>query len=106
MDPLFKTALLRTLAFLLFALVSPVMFVLVENSEQDTVETKYKLLQSLYHSMTSKHNMTIEEFDNFTNMAFEALSAPKPQWNYIAAADFVFQAITTIGKVAYALGVV
>ena len=101
MDPLFKTALLRTLALLLFVTVSTLIFVGVENSEEDPVETKYKLLRSLYESMASKYNMTIEEFNNFSNGVYEALSEPKPQWNHIVSADFVFQAITTIGKATY-----
>ena len=49
--------------------------------------------------MASKYNMTLEEFSNFTNIAFVALSEPNPQWTYSDAIDFVFQAVTTIGKV-------
>ena len=45
--------------------------------------------------------MSIEEFNNFSNVAHDALSAPKPQWEYFAAADLVFQAITTIGKATH-----
>ncbi|XP_068742092.1 potassium channel subfamily K member 3-like [Montipora capricornis] len=41
--------------------------------------------------------MTIEDFNGFCNMAYEALSEPKMQWTYIAAMRFVFQAVTTIG---------
>ena len=48
--------------------------------------------------MASKYNMTVEEFNNFTNVAYQALSEPKPQWTYFAAMEFVFQAVTTIGK--------
>ena len=51
--------------------------------------------------MASKYNMTIEEFNNFSSVAHEALSEPKPQWTFSVAIDFVFQVVTTIGKVKY-----
>ena len=95
---LFKKALLRLLGFTVFAFVVPWLFVLVEQSEDDTIETKYQLLLSLYDSMASKYNMTVEEFNNFSLAAYEALSIPRQQWTYFAALDFLFQAITTIGK--------
>ena len=98
MDLLLKTALLRFLGFLLFVSVSSWLFVLVEYSEEDNVLTKYNLLNSLYESMASKYNMTLEEFNTFSNQAHEALSEPKLQWTYFASLEFVLQAITTIGK--------
>ena len=75
----------------------------MEYTEKDNGEEKYKLLLSLYNSMASKYNMTIEEFNNFSNVAHEALSEPKPQWTYLASVDFVFQAVTTVGKNKYNL---
>lgn len=59
------------------------------------------MLRSLYDFMASKYNMSIEEFNNFSNVAYEALSAPKPKWDYYNAVDFVFQTLTTIGKRKY-----
>lgn len=98
MAPLFKTALLRTFGFLLWAFFSAWLFYVVEYTEKDNQEEKYQLLHSLYVSMTSKYNMTIEEFNNFSSIAYEALSEPKPQWTYSVSVNFVFQAFTTIGK--------
>ena len=98
MDPLFKTALLRTLVFFLLTSLGAHLFVLVEHESKDTREEKYQLLHSLYMSMPSKYNRTIEEFSNFSNMANEALSSPKPRWTYLAAFDFVISVVTTIGK--------
>ena len=98
MDPLFKITLLRTIAFLFVVLLSPLLFIHVEYTEKDDAEEKYKMLQLLYESMSSKCNITMKEFDNFTNLAYEALSEPKPQWTYYRATDFVLQALTTIGK--------
>ena len=98
MEPLFKTALLRTLGFLLWATLSAWLFVAVEYTGTNGREQKYQLLRSLYESMTSKYNMSIEEFNNFSTVAYEALSEPKPHWNFYSALDFVFQAITTIGE--------
>lgn len=98
MRPLFKKALLRTLGIFLLIIPSTLLFVYVEHTEKDDREEKYQLLRTLYNSMASKYNMTIEEFKNFSNAAFEALSVPKPRWTYLTAADFVLQAITTIGK--------
>ena len=74
---------------------------MVEYTEQDNKEEKYQLLLSLYDSMASKYNMTIEEFNNFSNVAHEALSDPKPQWTFVAAMSFSFQTLTTIGKIKY-----
>ena len=98
MDPLLKTALRRTLGFFLLAFLSPLLFVHVEYTERDDRREKYQLLFSLFKSMASKYNMSLEEFNNFSNVAYEALSVPKPQWTYVTAIDFVVQAITTIGK--------
>lgn len=42
--------------------------------------------------------MTLEEFNDFSLMAYEALGDPDPFWTYEASATFVFQAITTVGK--------
>lgn len=74
------------------------MFVLIEDTEKDDREEKYELLRSLYHSMVLKYNMTVEEFNNFSSVAFEALSEPKLSWSFVNALDFVLQAVTTIGK--------
>jgi len=98
MDTLLKTALLRTLGLLLWASLSAWLFFVVEYTGIDDKEEKYKLLRSLYASMASKYNMSIEEFNNFSMIAYEALSEPKPEWSYSASVDFVFQAITTIGE--------
>lgn len=101
MDPFFKRALLRTLCLLLFILVIPWLFVVVEKSNEHTVEAKYFLLLSLYQSMASKYNMTIEEFNNFSSVAHEALSDIRPRWTYVGAVQFVVQVVSTIGKFNY-----
>lgn len=103
MDPLLKKVVFRTFVFLLCIFFSAWLFSIVEYTEKDNAEEKYQLLLSLYESMASKYNMTIEEFNNFSNLAHEALSEPKPRWTYVAAVDFVFQALTTIGKANYVL---
>ena len=98
MDPLIKTALLLSLGLLLWASLSAWLFVTVEYTGKNDGEKKYQSLLSLYESMASKYNMSIEEFNNFSIVAHEALSEPQPQWTYFAALDFVFQALTTIGR--------
>lgn len=98
MNPLIKTSLLRTFVLFVLASLSTLLFVYVEHTEEDHQGEKLKLLLSLYESMASKYNMTISEFNNFSNVAYKALSAPKPQWTYLHAIDFVFQAFSTIGK--------
>ena len=98
MDPLLKTAILRTLGFLLWASLSAWLFVIVEHTEKDDRQEKYQSLYSLYQFLASKYNMSLEEFNNISNMAYEALSEPKPQWTYGNAVSFVWQALTTIGK--------
>ena len=76
----------------------PWLFVVVEKSNGHTVETKYHLLSSLYLFMASKYNMTIEEFNNFSSVAHDALSDITPRWTYFGAVSFVAQVISTIGK--------
>ena len=98
MDPLFKAAILRTFGFLLWASLSAWLFVVVEHTDKDDRQEKYHLLCSLFEFLASKYNMSIEEFNNISNIAYEALSEPKPQWTYGNAVNFVFQALTTIGK--------
>ena len=71
---------------------------MVEYTEENDVKEKYQLLLSLYEKMASKCNITIEEFNNFSSVAYEALSEPKRQWTFDVAVRFVFQAMTTIGK--------
>ena len=102
MDPLLKKVIFRFFVLLLCIFSSAWLLLIAERTEKDIVQERYQLLLSLYELMASKCNMTIEEFNNFSNLAFEALSQPKPQWNYVAAVDFVFQAFTTIGKSIYA----
>ena len=100
MDPLFKAALLRTLGLLFWASLSAWLFVKVEHTEINDRDEKYQRLHSLYEFLASKYNMSVEEFNNISNMAYEALSEPKPQWTYSTASGFVVQALTTIGKEA------
>lgn len=99
MNPLFKTALLRTSGFLCWTFFSAWLFVMVENTGKDHKKEKYQLLLSLYNSMATKYNMTIEEFNNFSSVAYDALSDPGPQWTFFVALQFVIHTLTTIGKV-------
>lgn len=48
--------------------------------------------------MASKYNMALDEFNDFSLMAYEALGDPDPFWTYKASASFVLQAVTTVGK--------
>lgn len=98
MSPQLRKAFCWTLCFFLWAFSSAWIFVAVENTEKDGVQQKYQLLLSLYKSMTTKYNMSIEDFNNFSKVAYEALTQPKPQWTYAAALQFVLQALTTIGE--------
>ena len=98
MSSLYKKALFRTIGFFIWITFSAWLFVQVEYTDVDEVEEKYQLLESLYEFMAAKYNMTIEEFNNFSNVAHEALSVPKLQWSYSASFDFVFQTVTTVGK--------
>ena len=98
MNSLLKKVLLRTFGFSLLVFLSPLLFIQVEYTEKDDNLEKYQLLSSLYKSMGSKYNMSLEEFNKFCSVAYEALSMPKPKWTYIHAFDFIVQTVTTIGK--------
>ena len=101
MDSLFKAVLLRTFGFFSWVFFSAWLFLMVENTEKDNKEDKYKLLLSLYHSMAMKYNVTIEDFNNFSSVAYEALSEPGPRWTLLMALMFVLHSITTVGKMKY-----
>lgn len=98
MDPLHKKVIFRTLGFLLLWSLSSCVFVLIEHTDEDNVEVKRKMLWSAFEAMALKYNMSIQDFNYFSNVAYEALSEPKMQWTFITAMRFVFQAVTTIGK--------
>ena len=98
MNLLVVKALIRTIAFITWTCFSAWLFVQVEYTENDFVDEKYQLLRALYISMVSKYNMTIDDFNNFSNIAHEALSAPDLQWTYLHSFDFVLQTVTTIGE--------
>ncbi|KAK2572941.1 Two pore potassium channel protein sup-9 [Acropora cervicornis] len=97
MDPLHKKVIFRTLGFLLLWSLSSCVFVVIEHTDEDDVEVKRKMLWSAFEAMASKYNMSIKDFNYFSNVAYEALSEPKMQWTFITAMRFVFQAVTTIG---------
>ena len=98
MNSLLKTALLRTFGFFLLVSLSSLLFIHVEYTEKDDKQEKYQLLSSLFMSMGSKCNMSLEEFNKFCGVAYEALRMPKPKWTYLHAIDFVVQTVTTMGK--------
>lgn len=98
MNPLLKTALLRFIAFSLLTSLSAWLFVFVEYTGRNEFHEKYQSLRSLYESMAWKYNMSINEFNNFSNAVYEAMSVPAPEWTYHNAIDFVLQAVTTIGE--------
>ncbi|XP_074614651.1 potassium channel subfamily K member 15-like [Acropora palmata] len=97
MKVLLKKCVLRILCLLLWVVFSAWLFVLMEYTEKDGAREKYQLLISLYKFMGTKYNMSLEDFNNFSRMAHEALTEPKLEWTIFIAIDFLFQAFTTIG---------
>ncbi|KAL9984086.1 hypothetical protein ACROYT_G006345 [Oculina patagonica] len=81
----------------MWACLSAWFFVIVEHTDKDDRNEKFQLLRSVYQSLVSKYNISIEEFNNVSSIVFEALSEPKPQWTYSTACVFVFHTLTTIG---------
>ena len=98
MKVLLKKCVLRILCVFLWAVFSAWLFVLMEYTEKDGAREKYQLLISLYKFMATKYNMSLEDFNNFSRMAHEALTEPKLEWTFFQAMDFVFQAFTTVGE--------
>ena len=101
MKVLLKKCVLRILCLLLWVVFSAWLFVLMEYTEKDGAREKYQLLISLYKFMGTKYNMSLEDFNNFSRMAHEALTEPKLEWTIFIAIDFLFQAFTTIGELIY-----
>ena len=101
MKVLLKKCVLRILCLLLWVFFSAWLFVLMEYTEKDGAREKYQLLISLYKFMAAKYNMSLEDFNNFSRTAHEALTEPKLEWTIFHAMDFLFQAFTTIGKLIY-----
>ena len=101
MKVLLKKCVLRILCLLLWVFFGAWLFVLMEYTEKDGAREKYQLLISLYKFMAAKYNMSLEDFNNFSRTAHEALTEPKLEWTIFLAMDFLFQAFTTIGKLIY-----
>ena len=97
-EPSYQKGNLSRTRILIMGFIERLAVVLVEYTEENDTEAKRQLLLAVYASMSTKYNMSIEEFNNYSSMVYEAMSEPKPQWNYPASLDFVLQAITTIGK--------
>ena len=98
MKMLLKKVAFRTFCMFLWGVCSAWFFVFLEYTEKGGAKEKYNLLISLYKSMATKYNMSVEEFNDFSRVAHEALTEPKLKWTFYIALDFVFQTFTTIAK--------
>ncbi|XP_068707803.1 uncharacterized protein [Montipora foliosa] len=96
MKVLLKKAAFRTFCMFLWGVCSAWFFVFLEYTEKGGAKEKYNLLISLYKSVATKYNMSVEEFNDFSRVAHEALTEPKLKWTFYTALGFVFQTFTTI----------
>ena len=97
MKPLVKKALFRFLLCMIWGIVGGLVFSSIEyRGDQKT--KKRLLLLSLNNTLSIKYNMSAQDFNNFTKMAFEALSPAGPRWDIEDGINFAFQTITTVGK--------
>ena len=58
-----------------------------------------KMLKELRTEINNKYNMTNDDFERFVRRATAVVSTgDEMDWTFLNSADFVFAALTTIGK--------
>ena len=80
------------------------MFMEVERKKESNQNVAQHLLRILRKDFDMKLNMTDGEFSQFVHHAFEAVKMSKKRdWTYENSCDFVFAALTTIGKSVFSV---
>ena len=86
------------LTWIVYITIGVFIFKAVEgDSEIDTETSNTEHLERLKKDVTTKYNMSEDEFDNIAHNIAHSSSAG-PEWSYENALSFIIQLLTTIGK--------
>lgn len=99
MHPLLGKALLRLGLLEVYTLIFAWVFTLIERKDGTAEERMERMLTELRTDVGNKYNMTDDDFESFIRRATAAVSAgDELDWTFLSSGQFVFAALTTIGK--------
>lgn len=94
-----KTLLIRTVLLLVYGFAGAGIFTLIEKQDESNKAISNRMLQQLKKNFTKQRNMSDEEFELFAMATYNAVRIGlSVDWTYFRAVDFIYSAITTIGK--------
>ena len=97
----FYKLLFLFLTWIVYITIGVFIFKAVEgDSETDTETSNTEHLERLKKDVTTKYNMSEDEFDNIARQIQQAgdSSSAGPEWSYENALSFIIQLLTTIGE--------
>ena len=99
MHPLFGKALLRLGLFTAYCWLFAWIFTLIERKDEPAHKRKERMLSDLRTEVNMKCNMTDDDFETFVLRAATAvLAGDQLDWTLLNSGEFVFAALTTIGR--------
>ena len=99
MHPLLGKALLRLGLFLAYCSLFAWIFTVIERKDEPAHKTKERMLGDLRREINMKYNMTDNDFETFVLRAATAvLAGDQLDWTFLNSGEFVFAALTTVGK--------
>lgn len=94
-----KTLLIRTVLLLVYGFAGAGIFTLIEKQDESNKAISNRMLQQLKKNFTKQRNMSDEEFELFAMATYNAVRIGlSVDWTYFRVVDFIYSAITTIGK--------
>ena len=100
MHPLLRKTLLRFAVFYAYASFIAWIFTIIEQGSELANNGMERMLKDLRADIEIKFNITDNEFNSFVRRAPVAMTTgDEKDWNFWNSLDFVFTAITAIGKV-------
>jgi hypothetical protein len=90
----------RILGLILYVLLSAVVFMKIEQTDELNIVVAKRLLQDVKNNLSLLGaNVTEQEFlDLIKNITEAVHTKERPDWEYWKTVDFVIQSLTTIGK--------
>lgn len=88
--------ILRFTLFCLYVILGMVIIVAIEQKEHH--QRKSKLFSDLQLNITTKYNISKQEFESLANAIYSAKSPSPLKWSYGQGFSFTIQLLTTIGK--------
>ena len=99
MHPLLWKALLRLGLLQAYVCFFAWVFTIIERRDESSQDRMGKMLTDLRTEINIKYNMTDDDFERFVRTATAAMSTgDELDWTFLNSGEFVFAALTTIGK--------